>query len=69
MEKTMSVPGQGTIAQGRYDTSSSIGGDTSSTAAPDSHASLTANWIRIIERRVEVATTNQPPPVRPEEKR
>jgi len=65
----MKVTGKGTIAQGRYDSSSCIGGDMSSTAAPDSDASLSANWIRIVERRVEIATTNNPPPVRPEDQK
>lgn len=57
----MSVLGRGTIAPGRYDNSSSIGGDMSSTAAPDSLASLSANWIRVVERPLEEPATNQAP--------
>ena len=61
MEKAMKGLGQGTIAPPRYDTSSCIAGDLSSTAAPDSHATLTANWVQIVERRVHVATAKQAP--------
>jgi hypothetical protein len=65
----MKVTGKGTVAQGRYDSSSCIGGDVSTTAAPDSDASMSANWFRIVERQVEVPTTNSPPPVRPEDQK
>lgn len=58
----MKILAQGTVAPSRYDSSSCIAGDVSSTAAPDSDASLSANWIRILAPREEAATTNQSPP-------